>query len=242
MSLWISVPVVTSLMSSAALWQPSTSRWVQVDSSLAESTLNTRVSTPCLVPERRPNVSSESSRGELFPGPEWTSLGGERKKNITCLRLRKMVINIYIKECGQRRNYYRSWKQRHRVHRREKKKRGKSWLICSATTNVFQMSVILWRKMSNSYGKSEHELWLGQNKPEKGLLTQSSLGWSTNLLSLCERVYIKRKKGNKAFYATFILCIYMCMYPGIEHENLVVMSAWLLVGLMRLSLLSGKEG
>lgn len=74
----VSAPVVTSLMSSAALWQPSTSRWVHVDSSLAESTLNTWVSTPCLVPDRRPNERSESRRGELFPGPEWTSLrGGE---------------------------------------------------------------------------------------------------------------------------------------------------------------------
>lgn len=72
-----SSPVVTSLMSSAALWQPSTSRWVQADRSLAESTLNTWVSTPCFVPVRRPNERSESRRGELFPGPEWTNLTGE---------------------------------------------------------------------------------------------------------------------------------------------------------------------
>lgn len=74
-----SSPVVTSLMSSAALWQPSTSRWVQVDRSLAESTLNTWVSTPCFVPVRRPNERSESRSGELFPGPEWTSLTGDEK-------------------------------------------------------------------------------------------------------------------------------------------------------------------
>lgn len=76
----LSAPVVTSLMSSAALWQPSTSRWVHVDRSLAESTRNTWVSTPCLVPERRPNERSESRRGELFPGPEWTSLTGEEER------------------------------------------------------------------------------------------------------------------------------------------------------------------
>lgn len=63
-------------MSSAASWQPSTSRCVQVDRSLAVSTLNTWVSTPCFVPERRPNERSESRRGELFPGPEWTNLTG----------------------------------------------------------------------------------------------------------------------------------------------------------------------
>ena len=67
--------MVTSWTSSAALWQPSTSRWVQVERSRVESTRNTWVSTPCLVPVRRPNDSSDSSRGEVFPGPEWTSLG-----------------------------------------------------------------------------------------------------------------------------------------------------------------------
>lgn len=68
------VPVVTSWMSSAAVWQPSTRRWLQVDSSFPVSTRNRWVSTPCLVPKRRPNVKSDSCPDELFPGPEWTSL------------------------------------------------------------------------------------------------------------------------------------------------------------------------
>lgn len=46
---------------------------------MAESTLNTWVSTPCFVPVRRPNERSESRRGELFPGPEWTNLPGGEK-------------------------------------------------------------------------------------------------------------------------------------------------------------------
>lgn len=123
----VSVPVVTSLMSSAALWQPSTSRWVQVDSSLAESTLNTWVSTPCLVPERRPNERSESRRGELFPGPEWTSLKG-RGESMRRTWMRKRVTKIHRKGWARRANEgvcmfvcYRCKKVRCGVHRRERR-------------------------------------------------------------------------------------------------------------------------
>lgn len=138
-------PVVTSLMSSAALWQPSTSRWVQVDSSLAESTLNTWVSTPCFVPERRPNERSESRRGELFPGPEWTSLKGRKEE--------RGWQRGYIKSASRAKKWVRvvctlqNWKLDVENWGKDEGRKN-TWLIDSDSTNVFRMNVTLCVKMS----------------------------------------------------------------------------------------------
>lgn len=169
----VSVPVVTSWMSSAALWQPSTSRWVQVESSLAESTLNTWVSTPCLVPERRPKESSESRRGELFPGPEWTSLGVEWEEGNERLeweegyeREGRWGLETWRGQDRENETYGRRERvrekenygnvKRRRTREKESSREGdkvgrkNAWLISSGSTNHFQMNMMLWGKMSNS--------------------------------------------------------------------------------------------
>lgn len=49
------------------------------------------------MPERRPNERSESRRGELFPGPEWTSLNG-RGESMRGTWMRKRGIRIHRKK------------------------------------------------------------------------------------------------------------------------------------------------
>lgn len=134
-------------MSSAALWQPSTSRWVHADRSLAESTRNTWVSTPCLVPERRPNERSESRRGELFPGPEWTSLTAEERAEggwgRKCLPAEKMTgcACLYIAEPKIK---MESW-----GGSLGKEVRGGGEMTHRfGLTNIFQMNVTLCRRPS----------------------------------------------------------------------------------------------
>lgn len=67
-------PVVTSVTSSAELWQPCTMVLVQWERSLLVSALNRCVSIPCLVPVRVAKDRSTPAWGEPLPGPEWTSL------------------------------------------------------------------------------------------------------------------------------------------------------------------------
>lgn len=147
-------------MSSAALWQPSTSRWVQVDSSLAESTLNTWVSTPCFVPERKPNDSSESRRGEVFPGPEWTSLKergpwGEHARE-------KKTIKIHWKEWGDKTG-------KRNGHVRVKQAKSEMWEKTEGRKNYdsyilvpLMLAKLMWRLRWNiqqsSCGKTEYLL------------------------------------------------------------------------------------
>lgn len=73
-------PVLTSLMSSAELWQPCTMLLVQWERSLLISALKTCVSIPCLVPVRVAKDRSTPAWGDPFPGPEWTNLFRERKR------------------------------------------------------------------------------------------------------------------------------------------------------------------
>lgn len=68
-------PTDTSLMSSAAAWQPCTSTRVQQDRSRCVSTRKTCISMPCREPVRVAKVSSEPSEGERRPEPECTNLG-----------------------------------------------------------------------------------------------------------------------------------------------------------------------
>lgn len=74
------VPRDTSLISSAAAWQPWTSTLVQVDRSRWVSTLKRCISMPWRDPVLVANVRSDPSAGDRHPEPEWTNLGPQTAK------------------------------------------------------------------------------------------------------------------------------------------------------------------
>lgn len=75
-------PVLTSVTSSAELWQPWTMLLVHWERSLLISALKRCVSIPCLVPVRVAKDRSTPGWGSPFPGPEWTNLFREREKEV----------------------------------------------------------------------------------------------------------------------------------------------------------------
>lgn len=79
------IPRDTSLISSAAAWQPWTSTLVQVDRSRCVSTLKRCISMPCRDPVLVANVRSDPSEGDRHPEPEWTNLGPQTEQRSTVI-------------------------------------------------------------------------------------------------------------------------------------------------------------
>lgn len=82
-----SIPRETSLISSAAAWQPWTSILVQVDRSRCVSTRKRCISMPCREPVLVANVRSEPREGDRHPEPEWTNLGPQTEQRLKVLNV-----------------------------------------------------------------------------------------------------------------------------------------------------------